>query len=262
MNQLPTEIKYSIILAIILMVTVVMLLIAIIVLFSRRQILFQKEKKLQDAEYHNQLLQKEIDYQKKSKLEQERISHDMHDDIGAGISAIKLQAEFLKRKCEDENLEHHIDDLLKTCDDLNLSMREMLWNLKSGSDSLLNFAEHLIQYTESFFRKTNVKIHIVKSEIGSEKITAETRRSVFLCVKEALNNIYKHSDATEVELNIHQNESKFSIVIKDNGVGMKEGAVHGNGLDNMKWRMTNVCGGFLILPSEKGFQVKFDVNLS
>lgn len=261
MNQLPTEIKFSIILAIILMVTIVILLLAIIVLFSRRQILFQKEKKLQDAEYQNQLLQNEIEYSKKSKLEQERISHDIHDDIGAGISAIKLQAEFLKRKCEDENLEQHIDDLLKTCEDLNLSMREMLWNLKSGNDSLLNFTEHLIHYTQSFFQKTNVKVHIFKSEIGEEDLSAHNRRSVFLCLKEALNNIYKHSSAGEVELHLLQNNKQFSIIVKDDGVGMKEGTAYGNGLQNMKWRMSSVCGEFIIIPSEKGFQIKFDLNL-
>lgn len=261
MNELPLEIKFSIILAIILMVTVVMLLIAIIVLFSRRQILFQKEKKLNEAEYQNQLLQNEIDYQKKVQLEQERISHDMHDDIGAGISAIKLQAEFLKKQCDDEILQNNIDDMLKTCEELNLSMREMLWNLKSGSDSLLNFAEHIVNYTQAFFGKTNLKINILKSEIGEEKINTETRRNLFLCVKESLNNIYKHSNAENVEIQLTQTDKKFTIVVKDDGVGVKIGTKYGNGLGNMKWRMSAIGGEFAIIPVEKGFHIRFDLNL-
>ena len=261
MKELPLEIKFSIILAIILMVTVVILLVSIIVLFSRRQILFQKEKKLKESEYQNQLLQNEIDYQKKAQLEQERISHDMHDDIGAGISAIKLQAEFLKKQCNNEILENNVDDMLKTCEELNLSMREMLWNLKSGNDSLSNFAEHIIIYTQSFFGKTNVEIRILKSDIGEEKITAETRRNLFLCVKEALNNIYKHSNAKNMEVHLTQTEKKFSITVKDDGVGMKSGTKHGNGMGNMKWRMSSVSGEFKIIPSEKGFQIKFDLDL-
>ena len=112
MNELPLEIKFSIILAIILMITVVILLIAIIVLFNRRQILFQKEKKLKESEYHNQLLQNEIDYQKKVQLEQERISQDMHDDIGAGISAIKLQAEFVRLQTNLDILEQILKEYL------------------------------------------------------------------------------------------------------------------------------------------------------
>ena len=261
MNELPLEIKFSIILAIILMITVVILLIAIIVLFNRRQILFQKEKKLKESEYHNQLLQNEIDYQKRVQLEQERISQDMHDDIGAGISAIKLQAEFLKKQSDNEILQNNIDDMLRTCEEVNLSMREMLWNLKSGNDSLFNFAEHIIVYTQSFFGKTNVKIQIIKSEIGENKISAETRRNLFLCVKEALNNIYKHSNAESVEVHLTQKDKKFSITIKDDGVGMEVGTKHGNGLGNMKWRMSSICGEFVIMPTEKGFQIKFEMDL-
>ena len=261
MNELPLEIKFSIILAIILMITVVILLIAIIVLFNRRQILFQKEKKLKESEYHNQLLQNEIDYQKKVQLEQERISQDMHDDIGAGISAIKLQAEFLKKQSDNEILQNNIDDMLRTCEEVNLSMREMLWNLKSGNDSILNFAEHIVTYTQVFFGKTNLKINILTNGIGEENINAETRRNLFLCVKESLNNIYKHSNAENAEVQLTQTNKKFTILIKDDGVGMKTDAKYGNGLGNMKWRMSSIGGEFEIIPVKKGFHIKFDLNL-
>ncbi|MFC5875886.1 histidine kinase [Chryseobacterium arachidis] len=48
----------------------------------------------------------------------------MHDDLGAGISALKLQAEFLKQRAEGDDLKSDIDELLKTSEEMNLSMRK------------------------------------------------------------------------------------------------------------------------------------------
>lgn len=60
----------------------------------------------------------------------------MHDDLGAGIYALKLHAEFLKQKVEEGELKNDIDELLKTSEEKNISIREMVWSLNSGNDRL------------------------------------------------------------------------------------------------------------------------------
>ena len=77
----------------------------------------------------------------------------MHDDLGAGISALKLQAEFLKQKAENDDLQSDIDELLKTSEEMNISMREMLWSLNSGNDTLGSFIDYAILYTGNFLKK-------------------------------------------------------------------------------------------------------------
>jgi two-component system sensor histidine kinase DesK len=74
----------------------------------------------------------------------------MHDDLGAGISALKLQAEFIKQKVDDQSVKADVDDLLKTAGEMNLSMREMLWSLNSTNDNLGNFMQYVVQYAEVF----------------------------------------------------------------------------------------------------------------
>ena len=165
MEVLPIEIKFSIIIAILLMVVIVVFLIFIIVLFYRRQMIFTKEERLKEMEHRTQLLQQEIDYRKKMQNEHDRVSHDLHDDLGSGITALKLQTQFIKQKTTDLNISQNIEELLQTCDELNVSMRQILWNLKVGDDELENVVQRTIQYTKSFFAKTNIEVHFSKSQI-------------------------------------------------------------------------------------------------
>lgn len=261
MNNLPNVIKIAIVLAIVLMVAVFIFLLFIIVLYSRKQVLFQKEKELSNMAHEKQLLQKEINFQKKAQDEQNRISHDLHDDVGSGITALKLQTEFLKRRNTDRSIAGNIDELLQTCDELQVSIRQILWNLKVGDDNVENFTQRIIHYANSFFGKTNIKVHIVKNKMSLDQFSADTRRNMFLCVKEALNNVYKHSNCLNLELHFSQDDQMFTIEIKDDGVGMRPDAPFGNGLENMKARMASRNGIFLIKPSPSGFHLQLSLNL-
>ena len=98
MKELPQEIKLTYIIAIALMLFFVCFIIMVVFIYNKKQLIQQHENKIKESEFKNQLLQKELERQKAIQIERERISQDMHDDLGAGISAIKLQAEFLKYK--------------------------------------------------------------------------------------------------------------------------------------------------------------------
>ncbi|MDH6252051.1 two-component system sensor histidine kinase DesK [Chryseobacterium sp. H1D6B] len=261
MRELPFEIKFIYVTAIVLILTFAVFIIFVVLKYNKKQILYLKEKQL-NAEHQNQLLQKELEKQKSIEQERERISHDMHDDLGAGISALKLQAEFLKQKASDEELKNDLDELLKTSEEMNLSMREMLWSLNSGNDTVGSFTEYAKIYAENFLKKTAVQL-IVESEnvLHDTPISTELRRNMFLCLKEALNNAYKHSLADTVNLTFTQKENQFLMHISDNGIGMNNEKPPGNGLRNMKRRMHEQGGKCEISSSEKGTYLFFRINI-
>lgn len=243
MKSLPPEIKLTYIVAILLMMLLVIFVIFIVITYNRKQLLYLKEKQLKESEYQNQLLQKELEKQKLIEKERERISHDMHDDLGAGISALKLQAEFLKQRVENDDLKNDIEELLKTSEEMNLSMREMLWSLNSGNDTLGSFIDYSKIYAQNFLKKTAIQL-IVENEnvVSGNVISTEQRRNLFLCLKEALNNAYKHSKSTQIKLCFQQNDNKFIMKISDNGIGISPKNAEGNGLRNMKRRMEEQSG--------------------
>lgn len=262
MNNLSTDIKLTYIISIIIMVLFVGFIIFIVLMYNKKQLLFIKEKQLKEVEYQNQLLQKELEKQKSIEKERERISHDMHDDLGAGISALKLQTEFLKYKIEDNELQNDIDELLRTSEEMNISMREMLWSLNSGNDTVGSFIEYAILYTGNFLKKTKIVFHSQCEDIISDApMSTELRRTLFLCLKEAVNNVYKHSQADALKLSFSQNENKFLVNIEDNGIGIPDSHSEGNGLRNMKRRMNEVEGECKILSAGSGTSLTFGVTL-
>jgi two-component system sensor histidine kinase DesK len=250
------DIKLAYMIAISIMMSFVAFIIVIVLMYNRRQLLYLKEKQLKESEYQNQLLQKELEKQKSIEIERERISHDMHDDLGAGISALKLQAEFLKQKAEDEDLISDINELLKTSEEMNISMREMLWSLNSGNDTVGSFVEYTKIYAENFLKKTPIVLTFDRDQIISDTpISTELRRSMFLCIKEALNNAYKYSGADQLKLSFIQENKYLIINISDNGRGFKIETASGNGLRNMERRMKESCGQFEISSTEKGTSI-------
>ncbi|MGO4710337.1 sensor histidine kinase, partial [Chryseobacterium sp. 2TAF14] len=236
-------------------------IIFVILMYNRKQLLYLKEKQLKESEYQNQLLQKELEKQKYIEAERERISHDMHDDLGAGISALKLQAEFLKQRAENEDLKNDIDELLKTSEEMNVSMREMLWSLNSGNDTLGSFVEYSKIYAQNFLKKTKIQLNIEDENVISETtITTEQRRNLFLCLKEALNNVYKHSQSDQLKLTFIQKDKKFMMEISDNGIGINKEKPEGNGLRNMKRRMQEQ-NGHCEITTENGTHLFFRIDL-
>lgn len=262
MTHVQDEIKLAYIIAISIMMIFVLFVIFVVLMYNKRQLIHLREKQLKESEYQNQLLQKELEKQKSIEKERQRISHDMHDDLGAGISALKLQAEFLKQKADDEDLQNDINELLKTSEEMNLSMREMLWSLNSGNDTLGNFIDYAVQYTDSFLKKTKIKLWTESIDvIADTPISTELRRNMFLCLKEAVNNAYKHSRADRLKLSFCQDKNFFLMNIEDNGTGIPEEHSEGNGLRNMKRRMQEQEGECQMISSESGTHLVFRILL-
>jgi two-component system, NarL family, sensor histidine kinase DesK len=253
MSQLPQEIKLTYIIAIIVMLVFVCFIIMVVFIYNKKQLIQQQQDQIRESEFKNQLLQNELERQKSIQLERERISQDMHDDLGAGISAIKLQAEFLKYKMPEESYTEDFEAIINTSEDMNLAMREILWSLNSQNDTVGNFIEYTSLYVKRFLDKTNIVAKFDSTILEKETtLSVKARRNLFLVVKEAVHNVYKHSQANKIEIQLEQTETYFKITILDDGIGLAETIQKGNGLSNMTLRMEAINGTFKIVPVQKG----------
>jgi len=253
MSQLPQEIKLTYIIAIIVMLVFVCFIIMVVFIYNKKQLIQQQQDQIRESEFKNQLLQKELERQKSIQLERERISQDMHDDLGAGISAIKLQAEFLKYKMPEESYTEDLETIINTSEDMNLAMREILWSLNSQNDTVGNFIEYTSLYVKRFLDKTNIVAKFDSTILEKETtLSVKARRNLFLVVKEAVHNVYKHSQANKIEIQLEQTETYFKITVLDDGIGLADTIQKGNGLSNMTLRMEAINGTFKIIPAQKG----------
>lgn len=258
MRELPHEIKLTYIIAIIIMLLFVCFIIMMVFIYNKKQLIQQQEDQIRESEFKNQLLQKELERQKSIQLERERISQDMHDDLGAGISAIKLQAEFLKYKMPKESYTEDLEAIISTSEDMNLAMREILWSLNSQNDTIGNFIEYTGLYVKRFLDKTSIASQLDSKIIEKETtLSVKARRNLFLVVKEAVHNVYKHSQANNIHIQFEQSDAHFKITVMDDGIGLSDTLQKGNGLTNMSLRMESINGTFKIVPAQKGSHLLF-----
>ncbi|HWZ16802.1 MAG TPA: ATP-binding protein [Mucilaginibacter sp.] len=195
--------------------------------------------------------------------ERQRISSDMHDDIGTGLSTMLIYVNMLKLKLADSGNAQNIERIAALGTELVEQLKEIVWSLNPGNDRLDNLLLFIRQYFVLLFEPLAHQTKIIYPSVIPEiEIDNELRRNIFLCVKEVLNNVIKHADATCVELAVQVGRNMLLIQVKDNGKGFvpDNGNSTGNGLKNIRQRMNAVKGKFNI-QSSKGTLVKLEVRL-
>ena len=174
--------------------------------------------------------------------ERNRISADMHDDLGAGMTTIRLYSELAKNKMGNQSLPE-IDKISASADELLIKMNAIIWSMTTSNDSLGNTVAYIRSYAREYFENTGIECHISLPErIPEIEVSGEIRRNIFLVVKEALNNIVKHAQASRVDISLNKEPLGLSLTIKDNGKGIDFDHIRnfGNGLKNMKKRMEDL----------------------
>ncbi len=175
-------------------------------------------------------------------LERLRIAEDLHDDFGSGLSKISLLSEVAKKKA----LTSELDKIAATAKELLLKMSEIVWALNHHNDTLPSLAAYIRRYAVGFFEDSDISCHFNIPDLPDAPLSGETRRNVFLVVKESLHNVFKHAGASKVEIDFSLKNNDLEINIRDNGRGFDEAALAkaGNGLKNMEKRMRTAGGSF------------------
>jgi len=195
-------------------------------------------------------------------LERQRISSEMHDDIGAGLSGIKLLTEMTKGKVKDEKVGAEMEKIYQSVGDISGKMKEVIWSLNTENDQLSSLISYIQRQVRLWLENYPCQLIIaIPERIPDIAINGEARRNIFLAVKEAVHNIIKHSGADRVTIRITCNGS-LKISVSDNGSGIhiEEADEFGNGLRNMRQRMHNLNGNFS-MQNDGGLTLTFEIPL-
>ncbi|HNU78460.1 MAG TPA: histidine kinase, partial [Prolixibacteraceae bacterium] len=206
-----------------------------------------KEKETLKAQNLLQEYEKEIAVYKAQQEERQRISADMHDELGAGMTAIRLMSEIARNKMK-ENTPIEIEKISRSADDVLNKMNAIIWSMNSGNDTLDNLVSYIRSYSQEYFDATNVECRLkAPDQIPDTELAGDKRRNIFLCLKETLNNTLKHADASLVEIDISIGD-ELCIRISDNGKGIDLDKLRqfGNGLKNIARRMESIGGTYHI----------------
>lgn len=232
--------------------------------YKNRVRLIEQTRERERLKSENQMkeYEKEIAVFKAQQEERDRISADMHDELGSGMTAIRLMSEIAKNKMKGE-VPKEIEKISESANDVLNKMNAIIWTMNSGNDTVDNLVSYIRAFSQEYFDNTSINCRInTPEQIGRIEISGDKRRNIFLCVKETLTNILKHSKAVEVIIGIEVNHI-LKIKIADNGVGIDLNKLRqfGNGIQNMKRRMSTI-GGDIQITNENGTSTTLTLPLN
>jgi len=182
--------------------------------------------------------------------ERNRIANDLHDSLGGTLSALKLQFEHvvMDNKLSDLRPFHQISKLI---DGACSEVREIARNLKPASLDNIGLEAAIRDLINKYNANSNVEMtfHTYVSDI---ELDYNSKLNLYRIIQELLNNVIKHADATEVDVQLSKADQELIVKVEDDGKGFNINWVtKGLGLDSMKSRV-NVLKGDLNIDTAPG----------
>lgn len=172
-------------------------------------------------------------YVEGTEKERERISRELHDDIGSRLGS-------LKRFISGEGT--HIATLEQQIDILCNDVRTMSHQLAPPSMRITGLRQLIQQLVDEQSLREKLRIDTQFYDIP-ENLSPDTIHHLFRIVQEAINNIVKHANATEVDVQFFVHDNELVMTIEDNGKGFDESTIRrGIGIQNMKARTESLSG--------------------
>lgn len=191
-----------------------------------------------------------------------KIASDLHDDIGADLSKISMYSELIQHESGSEDSK----TMLKTVGELSRnvvsSMSDIVWSIDARSDRLQDLIRRMKIFANSLFDKKDVRVKFETSQLDvNMTLPILIKQNFYLIYKEALNNIFKHSNATEVEIVMRIQGRQLSMTISDNGRGFVESeGLGGHGMKNIRMRAETLRGSLKIVM-EGGVKIHLSVPI-
>ena len=199
--------------------------------------------------------------------ERKRLAHELHDSVGASLTAVKLG---LERECNlakagnaapDTALLEQLASIVETT---IKDLKRIYGNLRPLILDDLGVLPAIRSLVRQF---SEVRPHVQFDQtftVEEAEIPEPVKIVIYRVCQEALNNISKHSEATKVDLSLVKNKQAVVLFIRDNGRGFdlselfsEQKSMAGLGLESMKERVELSGGSFTVLSNKtKGTTIK------
>jgi signal transduction histidine kinase len=193
--------------------------------------------------------------------ERSRLARELHDELGALLTAAKLDAARLKARLGTMTPEvaERLLHLNKLLNDGIALKRQIIENLRPSSLSNLGLVAALEIVTSEFATASGLQVHV---NLAPTDLCPSGELTSYRLVQEALTNIAKYAKATDVWVDLSQHDGTVTLTVRDNGIGfdttLPRQAAHG--LLGMRYRV-EAEGGQMTLVSQPGTGTSIEARL-
>jgi two-component system NarL family sensor kinase len=182
--------------------------------------------------------------------ERARIAHDLHDELGPLLSAVKMKINSFELTDKEDKVQikktnDHMDEALKR-------IREISFGLMPNSLLRKGLVPAVREYVEYLNNNSKIRFHFTFEK--DIKLSEQTAVNLYRIIQETVHNTIKHSQASEVHLDLDKSGDNVVLSIRDNGVGFdhaKESSDNiGFGLQGLL-RRTEIMNGKMFVESKR-----------
>jgi len=187
--------------------------------------------------------------------ERVRIARDLHDTLGHTLSLLTLKSQLVQRMTavDPERARIEAKEMEVTSRAALKQVRELVTDMRAAT-----IAEELLQ-VQQILHAAGITYQY-DGDVDFSRVSPFSQNIVSMCVREAATNVVKHSRATHCSISIKLFSEKINIVIRDDGMGVRNNRDFGNGLRGMEERLALIDGA-LALSNENGAVLEINVPI-
>lgn len=190
-----------------------------------------------------------------------KIASDLHDEVGSTMTRISMSSELLKTGALNKEEEaEEIEQIAEQSRIATSTMSDVIWSIDARSDRVKHLVDRMREHMEELLLPKDIKFSFKCLGLENDKkLDVEFRQNIYLIFREAINNIVKHSNATNVQVNLFNQKKNFKMAIRDNGTQFSKSLKKGQGLKNMQMRAARI-GGQLKVDRTDGFSIRLKLK--
>ena len=240
------ELKLALLIASIAMLMMAFFVISFVMYYQKKK--FQEEKKLIEIEktYQRLLLDTALNSEE---TERRRIAQDLHDDIGTMLSLTKLSLNQLSKLIVESGVKE--DQIMRKSQSLVeetiLHVRRITRDLVPTTLERFGLAAAIEEFINKLEEDNSLKLTFHSNTEDSPRQSQKIELTVYRIMQELVNNSIKHSQCSQIEINLQVNGKTIILQVTDNGIGfdfelVKENNLTGLGLLGIESRLAIVDG--------------------
>jgi two-component system, NarL family, sensor histidine kinase UhpB len=186
--------------------------------------------------------------------ERRRIARELHDELGQRLTALKMELSSLTSNAANAKRTGQIDAMLGMVDDIVAAVRRIATELRPLMLDDLGLNAAIEWLADGWSRRMGVAVQL-HLRSGETPLDDALNIALYRMVQEALTNIARHAQATQVCIEIKKIGRELQLTVMDNGVGFDEASIHREGsfgLVGMRERALMLDGRMMIGRSPSG----------
>lgn len=194
--------------------------------------------------------------------ERKRIAQEIHDGLGQSLLVIKNRASLGLAASEKSKADEQFDEIQGSVTDALSEVRVISQNLRPLHLERLGLTSTLEEMIEQLDEASDIEISCDIEQIDG-LLSPENEMNLYRIVQECLNNVVKHSKATNAGVTVTNEQRNIAVTVRDNGIGFDREVTanaRGLGLNGIVER-TKILGGSLSIESDPGGGTTVQLNI-